>query len=328
MAAQRARRFALLAAESVTPETIDQIRDEVRSLAHSYPQRPLTEILGELIETQDTLFTLLERRQVPSQARQLHFLASIVSGILAKASHDMAEPHAAMLQARTAMQCASQADHNGLRVWLRGMQALVAYWAGRYLESIRYADLGREYSSGGAGTASVWLYASAARAYAALGDAERATVEIRRAEEDLERVQLDEVDEIGGICAFSEARTLYYVADALAWLPGRHGLAEEYARRAVAAYADPNDPAWAFGDQAGAHADLAIARVAARDLDGAAAALEPVLELPVSQRMNGVVHSVRRVYDSVVSAGLAIDARDVVEQIEDFMHTPLAALSR
>lgn len=41
----------------------------------------------------------------------------------------LADPRAAMLQARTAFFCAEQADHNGLRAWLRGLRSLVAYWA-------------------------------------------------------------------------------------------------------------------------------------------------------------------------------------------------------
>jgi hypothetical protein len=54
-----------------------------------------------------------------------------VGGLLAKASHDLAEPYAAMAQARTAYLCADNTDHDGLRAWLRGLQSLIAYWAGR-----------------------------------------------------------------------------------------------------------------------------------------------------------------------------------------------------
>ncbi|MCZ7424855.1 hypothetical protein O7607_03825 [Micromonospora sp. WMMA1949] len=61
MAAERARRFTLLAAESTTPEAVEQLRDDVQRLALAYPQRPLTELLGDMVETQDTLFALLGR---------------------------------------------------------------------------------------------------------------------------------------------------------------------------------------------------------------------------------------------------------------------------
>ncbi|MCT2278489.1 XRE family transcriptional regulator [Micromonospora chalcea] len=328
MAAERARRFTLLAAESTTPEAVEQLRDDVQRLALAYPQRPLTELLGDMVETQDTLFALLERRQTPQQARKLHFLTAVTSGLLAKASHDLADPHAAMLQARTAVLCADQADHNGLRAWLRGLQSMVAYWAGRYAEAVRYAEAGTNIAAGTAGTTSVWLPVSAARGYAALGNSAKALSAIRAAEEAWNRVEPDEVDELGGICTFNQPRTLYYAADALAWLPNEADQAVDFSTRAVNAYANPNDPAWAFGDQAGSHSDLAIARIAARDLEGAVEAVRPVLELPPSQRINGIIHSVQRVHQAVTRAGLAVEGRDLLQQIEDFTSTPLKALPR
>ena len=328
MAAERARRFTLLASESTTPEAVDQLRDDVQRLALAYPQRPLAELLGDLAETQDTLFMLLERRQTPQQARQLHFLASVTSGLLAKASHDLADPHAAMLQARTAVLCADQADHNGLRAWLRGLQSMVAYWAGRYAEAVRYAEQGTAFAGQAGGTTAVWLPVSAARAYAALGNSERALEAIRTAEDAWDRVEPDAVDELGGICTFNQPRTLYYAADALAWLPAEADTAVGFSTRAVAAYADRNDPAWAFSAEAGAPAALAIARVAARDVEGAEDALSPVLDLTPDQRINGIVHSAQRVHQALIRAGLAEDARELIEQIEDFTHTPLKALPR
>jgi hypothetical protein len=70
-----------------------------------------------------------------------------VGGLLAKASHDLAEPHAAMAQARTGYLCADQTDHDGLRAWLRGLQSLIAYWAGRTQEAARYAESGGEFAA-------------------------------------------------------------------------------------------------------------------------------------------------------------------------------------
>ncbi|MFF0149923.1 hypothetical protein [Micromonospora sp. NPDC005203] len=328
MAAQRARQYAMLAAEATSPAAIDQLTEDVQRLALAYPQRPVSQILPDLAETQDTLFTLLERRQQPTQSRDLHFLAGITSGLLAKVSHDMADPHSAMLQARTAVLCADQSGHSGLQAWLRGLQSLVAYWAGRYAEAVRYAEAGREYATQAGGTSAVWLPVSAARAYAALGNAEQAKAAITEAESTWSRVRPDEMDEIGGICTFNQPRTLYYASDALAWLPGEAQATERYALRAVQAYSDRYDPAWAFGDQAGSHTNLAIARVASGELDAATDALVPVLDLPADQRINGVIHSVRRVHQAITRAGHANDARDLIDGIEHFTHTPANALPR
>jgi hypothetical protein len=186
--------------------------------------------------------------------------------------------------------------------------------------------MGTEFANRGGGTTSVWLPVSAARAYAALGNGERALTAIHDAENAWDSVEPDAVDELGGICTFNQPRTLYYTADALAWLPAEADNAVAFSTRAVAAYADRTDPAWAFGDEAGSHADLAISRIALRDIEGAREALTSVLDLTPEQRINGIVHSVQRVHQAVTRAGLADNAHDLIDQIEDFTHTPLRAL--
>ncbi|MEU9247852.1 hypothetical protein [Streptomyces sp. NPDC048385] len=72
VAAQRARRFALTTGQTdLTPEAMEQVHADVRRLAMEYPQRPLSELLPDMIEAQDTIYTLLERQRRPGQARQL-----------------------------------------------------------------------------------------------------------------------------------------------------------------------------------------------------------------------------------------------------------------
>ncbi|MBT8226023.1 MAG: XRE family transcriptional regulator [Dactylosporangium sp.] len=329
MAAQRARKFALLAGQSAAGgEVIDQLHDDVHRLAVTYPQQPLATVLGGLVDTQDSIFTLLEARQRPQRARQLYFLGAVVGGLLAKASHDLADPHAAMAQARTAFLCADNADHDGLRAWLRGQQSLIAYWAGRPREAARYAESGGQYAAGAGNTTAVWLPMNEARAWAALGDAERTRAAIERAEHAWDTVHSDDLDELGGICTFSRPRQLYYAADALVWLPAEASHAERYSTAAVEAYGDTADPDWAFGDQAGSHTALAIARVAHGEFDGAAEALAPVLALPAEQRINGIVASARRVHQVLSRAPGAAGVSDLREEIEVFMTIPMNALPR
>lgn len=330
MAAQRARKFTLSNEATVSVESIEQIYDDVRRLAIAYPQRPLPEILASLVEAQDSAYELLEQRQRPQQSRELYLLAGVVGGLLAKASHDLAEPHAAMTQARAAFVCADNADHDALRAWLRGLQALVAYWAGRPGESIRYAQSGADYAARGRGTAAVWLAISEARGLAALGNAEATMRAIQRAESAWDRVAPDELDELGGICTFTRPRQLYYAADALAWLPDQAAVAEDYSDRAVQAYSDADSPDWAFADQAGSHTNLAIARIVRGDPDGARDAIDPVLALLPERRINGIIRSVQRVRDALRGSRLADDRHtdQLREEMESFTRTPVAALRR
>jgi hypothetical protein len=331
MAADRARKFALLAGQTqLTEETMEQVYDDVRRLCVAYPQQPLAAILGDLVTTQDTVFSLLENRQRPQHARQLYLLGGITSGLMAKASHDMSDPHAALTQARTAYLCADIADHNGLRAWTRGLQSLVTYWDGRLRESVRYAQAGAEPARSAGSTAGVWLSVSEARAWAALGNAADARAAIERAERGWETARDDELDAIGGICTFTRSRQLYYAADALAWLPSEAETAESYSEQAVVAYTDQAAPDWAFGDSAGSRADLAVARVYRGELEGAAEAIGPVLDLPPEQRIRGIISSAQHVHDALRRSGRADDsaALELEEQIELFARTPVKALPR
>jgi len=327
LAAQRARQFALLAGQTdLADETLEQLYDDVRQLVAAYPQRPLASILADLVTTQDTVFTLLEARRRPAHARQLYLLGGVTGGLLAKASHDTADPQAALTQARTAYLCADQADHDGLRAWIRGLQALITYWDNRLRESVRYAQQGAQFAERAASSAAVWLPVSEARAWAALGNVPETRRAIDRAEAAWEAVRGDELDELGGICTFSRPRQLYYTADALAWLPAEAGQAQDYATQAVAAYQDTSSPEWAFGDAAGSRCDLAVARIALGEIEGAREAIAPVLELPAEQRIRGIISSVQHVHNALRRPELPPTGQDLQEEIEVFTKTPLRAL--
>lgn len=102
--------------------------------------------------------------------------------------------------------------------------------------------MGAAVAGQGGGTTSVWLPVSAARAYAPLGNGDRAVAAIRAAEDAWDARRSRAVDELGGICTFNPG------ANVLAWLPGE---AVALSGRATAAHQDRSDQAWAFGDEAG-----------------------------------------------------------------------------
>ncbi|MFI0423175.1 hypothetical protein [Spongiactinospora sp. 9N601] len=332
MAARRARRFvANTEASNVGPGTLDQLRDEIVRIARAYPQDPLPTLLFDLIECQDIAFRLLEGHQRPAESAELYLLAGVASGMLAKASHDMGDPHTALTQARASFVCADNAGHDGLRAWTRGLQSLIAYWAGWPSDAARYATTGAGFATRTQGSASVWLPAQEARAWAIIGDRERAVEAIDRAQAARESVGHDELDDFGGIMTFNRPRQLYYAADTLVWLPGDEQRADQTAQEALSAYdgADPGDRA--FGDEAGARADQSLARVHTGDLDGAAEALRPVLDLPADQRNAGIVASAMRVHNAlrVPAYARTPQARDLREEIEQYSQVSVrTALSR
>ncbi|MGH3772226.1 MAG: hypothetical protein ACRDRW_12650 [Pseudonocardiaceae bacterium] len=327
MSADRARDFLTrIEASNVGAETLDQLIDDVRRLVTAYQQQPLPTLLGDLVDTQDRAFGLLEGRQRPAQARDLYLIAGIACGLMAKASHDLGAPHDAMTQARAGYACADNAGHDGLRAWIRGLQTLITYWSGRLEDSVRYAKLGAEVAARSRGTASVWLASSEARSLAALNRLEDAHAALGRATEARELLQPDELDGLGGLCTFSRPRQLYYAADALAWggeTEAHH--TERLALEALDAYIGAPEEHRAFGDEAGARSALAVARVLLGEIDGAVEALTPVLELPPPKRIHGIVTSVEHVrsaLQTVDSSGRV--ATELAGAIEGFIAERLA----
>ena len=331
MATRRAARFTTFAeSQNIGPETVDQLRDHIAELARASIRDPLNTMVGDLVATQDTIFTLLEGKQRPVQTRELYLLAGIASGLLAKTSHDLGQSHNAMTQARTAYVCADNADHHGLRSFARAMQSLIAYWAGRPQEAVRYARSGAEIGGQVTGSVSAWLPALEARAWAQLGDPAQAHRAIADAEAARDRVAPDEFDRIGGILAFPLAKQRYYAAGALVYLDGEaaQGGAEAYA--ALNLYEQDELTERSYGDEAGARAELAISRIQGGDADGAYEAILPVFDLPPERRNNGIVVSLMRVHAALRAPGLAASmvARNARDEIEEFSRRPVAALPR
>lgn len=296
MSADRARDFlSRIEASNVGAETLDQLADDVRRLVVAYLQQPLPTLLGDLVDTQDRAFTLLEGRQRPAQTRDLYLVAGITCGLMAMASRDLGAAHDAMTQARTGYACADNAGHDGLRAWIRGLQANIAYWAGRWEDAVRYAQLGAEAADRSRSTAAVLLAGLEARALGALNRPKETRAAVARAIEARDRVEPDELNALGGLCIHPRPNQLIYAAEALSWGGAPEaGQAEDFALEALDAY-PAAIPGGSFRNEATARCALAVARVARGEVDGAAEALGPVLTLPSAQRDHTIVTSVERV---------------------------------
>jgi hypothetical protein len=318
--AVRARKFlSRTEVSNVGSETLDQLTDDVRRLTVDYQQKPLETLLPDMSETQAKVFALLEGSQRAQQRRDLFLLAGVSSGLMARAAHDTGASHDAMVHARAAFSAATNAGHDGLKVWAKGLQSLIAYWAGRYGDSVKYAEQGAEFAVRSQNTSAVWLPSGEARSLAAQGRHEEAQRAVERAAGARDLVRRDDLDDLGGFCTFSRARQLYYAAEASSW-SGRDGAerTERFALEAIEAYeaADLGDRA--FGDEAGTRCALAIARINRNEFDGAADAMDDVLALPIGQRTHGVVAAVQHVERHL--AGVTAEGR-VIDEIEQSINT-------
>lgn len=322
MAVRRAKDFLLGAdRERVGEDTLGLLDDEVQRLVAAYPREPLSAIWDDLLETQEQVFRLLEGGRVrPSQLRDLNVKGAVLSFLVAKGLNDMEVPHQAMTMTRVAAACAKEAEHPGLVALAEGLKSLIAYWADKPEDAYHYACRGAAMAENLRGTVGLWLLGLQARAAAALGDEETVHTANQEAADRREHVIHDDLDELGGLFFYAPEKQLYYSVEAEVLLGRGNAQLVSQAEQAVEGFSDPNAPNWAFGDLAGARCDLALVRLFDGDLDGAAAAIRPVLDLPASHRNNGIVVSATRVRHAVMDspARTAAVARDLCAEIEAF----------
>ncbi|MEV0460006.1 XRE family transcriptional regulator [Catellatospora methionotrophica] len=309
--------------------TVEQLRDEVAALAGRCLCDPVTELFGPLLEAQERVFSRLENDPEPDHVRELYLLAALVSGMLAKAHHDLDREHQAMTLARTAYVCADNIGHTGLRAWSRGLQSLLAYSGGRPQEAAAFADCGSGIAAEQTGSVASWLACAQARALARLGHAEAARLALVRADDLREHHTHDDLDALGGIFLFAPARHHHYAADAYACLPDQRERAVHEATRSIALYAASPPEQRSFGDEAGARCVLALVRVRDGDVAAARDTLGPVLRLDLPRRTAEVMAGVARVADALRDSRFADvpEARELREQIEWFAQRPASALS-
>ncbi|WP_239476260.1 hypothetical protein [Streptomyces sp. CS090A] len=324
MAARRARDFAMGADQGhLGDETLGYLQDEVRRIAEEYPKKPLPTIFDDLVAAQSDAFRLIEGgRARPSQLRQLHVLAALLSWHMAKACHDLGDPVSAMMHARAAGVSAEQAEHPALGALVDGLKSLVSYWSGRGADALFYARKGAEAHPEVRGTVSVWLPGLEGRAAALLGDGTTAAAAMEHAARQRDLVEPDDLDELGGLLTFPVAKELYYRVETEVLLGHelRRASTGADAEQAVAVFSDRSAPYWAFGDEAGARCNLAVIRLLDGELEGAADALRPVLDLPPAQRNRGIVVSAQRVQRALAHSPTrtTVLAGELREEIADF----------
>ncbi|MFI5859772.1 hypothetical protein [Streptomyces parvulus] len=322
MAVRRAKEFLLgKDRETVGEDTLGLLDDEVQHLVAAYPREPLSLIWDDLLETQDQVFRLLEGGRVrPSQLRDLNVKGAVLSFLVAKGFHDMENPLQAMTMTRVAAACARDAEHTGLIALTDGLKSLIAYWADKPEDAYHYADKGAATAADMRGTVGLWLLGLQARAAAVLGDEETVRTANEMAASRREQVVHDDLDELGGLFTYAPEKQLYYAVEAQALLGHGNARLVAQAEEAVHGFSDPTAPNWAFGDLAGAQCDLALVRLFSGDVDGACAAIRPVLDLPASHRNNGIIVSAWRVRQALMggSTRTSVAARDLRAEIEAF----------
>jgi hypothetical protein len=323
--ADDAFRFLVRAQNTTSPEILTLLWNETRRLARTYGTQ-LTWLVDDLVVARKAIFRLLEEPGHPGQTRDLYFLGGLVCAMLAHTCRDLGRVDGSLRYQDTALLCADRADHPGLRIVVRTEQAATAYWMGLHSQSAQYAQLAADDAAHVRGSIAVLPAVQEARAWAALGHTDLTRAALNAARDSRETVTSDDLDEIGGMMSFALPEQLGIVAGTAAWLPDP-AEAERAAYEAVSVLeaADPANSS--VNSTAIARADLALARVRRRDLDGARAALRPILHLPQERRVLPIRASVQRLHHALANPVFdgSRAAHDAIAEIEAFSQTPQSA---
>ncbi len=270
-----------------------------RRMSVAYLSSPPVPMLQQAVELRsEALRRLKQHQHRPHELSDLYVTIGRLQGILAYAALDLGDANAAMTHAGAAWVCADRAGNNELRVWVRGTQSLIARFQGDYSEAMQHVLDGLRYDTGGTGE--LRLLCGYAQCHANLGDGHGANAALDKALR--LREHLSTPDSVGGLFEFSEAKQRYYAGSSLIWLDGG-----SFAQRAAIESAEAiaiweREPAEtrSLDDEALAHVYQGTAFLQLGQLDAAAAAIRPILDLPPERqiswirkrmgRFNGLLH--------------------------------------
>ncbi len=305
------------AAHRLSPVALEQVQDDVTSLARTYSTLTPVAVYTEARRLHAKVSSYLDQTAVPTQMRDLHFAAGVTAALLSQVSFDLGSRTAAVELARASRMHAEVIGHGPLAAFCDCTLALIAYWEGYPERAIRSIERAQTVQLGGTGT--IRRAAIAARAYAHVGDTERARQQLAIAAE-TSRDERDEIhDEIGGELGFPDQRRLLSAGTTLLCIGDAQGAADasgqalELVRTLPPAQQSPK----VLGEAA---ADQALARLMLGDLDAAAESLRTVLEIPADQRVDGLVQRVSPVRLALNKPPFrgSVPARTMAQSLEVF----------
>jgi transcriptional regulator with XRE-family HTH domain len=307
-----------LAGTNTTDDVIEEMDRATAYLAEVHAHVPARKVLGDVLALNREAQTLLQGgRQRLSQTRDL---LQIDARLMAHASllfGDLGDVNSAREYGTTALLLAQEAGADEAIAW--SVQAKTARWAGGFVAAAEFARRGFEVS--GPSATKVELAYREANAIALFGDAVRARGALLRAERASERLHADRA----GISVWSfppGRQAIFSISIALHTGDAQGALRAARAAEARWSSGDPKVPATWAQVRAGA----AMAYLMLGSLDGAAAQIAPVLNMPPEMRINtvtGYLKDLDRMLRHARFEGNVV-AGDLRDQIREFNSAPAA----
>jgi transcriptional regulator with XRE-family HTH domain len=256
-----------------------------RALADAALTAPPGELLGDVADLARESFALARGHHRPSHGLGLYAVAAQATALLAWLCGDLGALDAARTHAATAQVCAEYADQPDVSAWVAAVRSKTLFWCGLYSDAAAVAERGLGLRA--PGTANVMLACQMADAYDRLGAVELVAAAVQRAEDEAQRVR--GVDALGGLFSCPPGRHANYASGCLLGVGDIEGSLAE-AERALEEF---GAGAYGFGTIAQVRVNQVETYLAARDLEGAAAAARPVLDLPPDRRLATVTQRLR-----------------------------------
>ncbi|GGU44427.1 DNA-binding protein [Streptomyces violascens] len=306
------------AAASISDTTLDQLRDDVATLARSYTATAPFDVFNRARELREEAEAARGRTQVPAQAQDLLIVAGQACALLATAAFDLGSLDGAKRLCRSAALYGETARFDPLRAFAGGTLAYLAYFSNQPAEAARLARRAQTFTGVG-DVARCRLAAIEARAFGYLGDPVSTQRALDVSQADGQGLTDDLHDTVAGEFGFSAERLAMSNASTCLLL-GDGDQAETSAVRALELAARRPPAQRSVRVIGGAAADLAAARLLRGDLDGAADALERVWAVPRDQRATGLLARTARVRRALTTERFrgAVIAGELGERIEDF----------
>ncbi|MDO0914049.1 DNA-binding protein [Streptomyces sp. DT2A-34] len=306
------------AAAAISDTTLDQLRDDVATLARTYSSTSPFDVFQQARRLREEAETQRGRTQVPAQSRELLIVAGQACALLATAAFDLGSLDGAKRLCRSAALYGETARFDPLRGFAGGTLAYIAYFSNQPAEAARLARQAQMFTGLG-DVARRRLAAIEARAFGYLGDAASAQRALDASQLDRPGATDDLHDGVAGEFGFSAER-LAMSNSSTCLLLGDGDQAETAATRALELAAQRPAQQRSARVVGGAGADLAAARLLRGDLDGAADALERVWIVPRDQRATGLLTRTSRVRRALTGEPFrgAPLAGELGERIEDF----------
>jgi hypothetical protein len=306
---------------------LEQFRADVTRVSLDYMTAEPLPLFREMRRVRERMHDALERRIWPRDTTEIYFMLGCVNGLMACAAADMGYAASAEELARAGWAYAAVIEQRPLMAKLRLDLADLAYWGGQVRRAAQLAASGLEYLASGPTGAQLHLRQASVMARLGDHDAARRAIEAA-AEAAADPGYDDDLTALGGEYELSRASLKYLTGAALMELPGAGGEAATQLEQAVALYQAGPEPGetHGYGIAALASVRLAEALLDAREMEAAADALEPVLGLPLSRRIDPIPQGLTRVRNILAQRsfrGSAL-ARDLDERIEEFSRERLA----